>query len=72
MEKVPLDVMGEDTASNINYLTSKKMKKQIWKFNLAVQSILKIEMPKGAEIISIQSQKCSIAQNVLQICDGRD
>lgn len=32
------------------------MKKQIWKFNLLVQSIQKIEIPRGAEIISVQSQ----------------
>lgn len=35
------------------------MKKQIWKFNLSVQSNFEIEMPKGAEIISVQSQNGS-------------
>lgn len=32
------------------------MKKQIWKFNLTVAINFKIEMPKGAEIISVQNQ----------------
>ncbi len=32
------------------------MKKQIWKFPVPVMSDFKIQMPRGAEIISVQSQ----------------
>lgn len=32
------------------------MQKQIWKFNLTVNSNFEIEMPKGAQILSVQSQ----------------
>lgn len=32
------------------------MKHQVWKFNLSVQSELKVSMPVGAQIISVQLQ----------------
>ena len=37
------------------------MEKVIWKYNIPILDIIKIEMPKGAKVLSVQNQNDEIA-----------